>query len=490
MQVVKIQKIIDKNVLKIVYLSWKKYFYSMRKLNELVASMNLHEKKAFVSYLQSPYFNSDPLLENLFNEVGKRIVLQKKSESALINLTSGNGTKLKEQQLRYLQTDLSQHLEYFLTLRYLNKRPLQLNTIKLQALSERDCHKSWSHILISVQKDEIRNFDFHLSRFIASENEAGYLAGKQSRKKSPDFENVMHHLDAFYYAKKLQLFCEMINMKSLLALEQEIPFFNDIIKQSLHYLDEPAVQIYYYILLSLLEPEHESNFTHARNIISVNRNVFPAKELDELFFYIKNYCIRKINQGKQHYMLTLFDIYKEIIDNHKLSSLGYISEFEFKNIVSLSLRLNEPKWCHNFISKFISRVDPANRQNTLAYNWAYYKFRTGDFKTAIRLLQEVEFTDLVYQLDSRVILLKSYYELGDVETFFYHASAFRLFLLRNRHLSDYQKIINRQLIKHLIAIIRNRHSESKMIKVKEAIFNEKNVADVNWLKEKFEEAML
>jgi hypothetical protein len=109
---------------------------------------------------------------------------------------------------------------------------------------------------------------------------------------------------------------------------------------------------------------------------------------------------------------------------------------------------------------------------------------SGDFKNAIRKLREVEFTDVVYQLDARVILLKCYYELDDIETFFYHASAFRLFLLRNRNISEYQKTINRNLIKFLTKIVRAYTSKAKLAQVKKEISAEKNVADLKWLEEK------
>ncbi|MDQ3051584.1 MAG: hypothetical protein M3Q95_11910 [Bacteroidota bacterium] len=459
----------------------------MHKLDELVASMNFHDQKAFVNYLRSPYFTSNSLLETLFREVTRRVVSEKKPESALVSLPAVKRKALTAQKLRYLQTDLVRHLEYFFTLRHLDRQSLQLDVIKLQALSERDCEKSWSYIHSELTGNTtLRNFDFHLTGFAVAENRAKFLSAKLSRKKAPEFENVMYHLDAFYFSKKLQLFCEMINMKNLIANEAELTFFNEVKSQAVQFMEEPAVKIYYSILLTLTEPDNESHFTHARSVITALGKLFPAKELNEIFFYIKNYCIRKINKGKPEYMVVLFEIYKEIISNKRLMSLDYLSQFEFKNIVSLSLRLKENEWCKEFIGKRIALLPPGDRDNSFAYNTAYLNFMTGNYKNAVRLLQEVEFTDVVYQLDARVILLKCYFEMDDEETFFYHASAFRLFLLRNRHISDYQKTINRNLIRHLVAIMRNRHSIARMKKVKAAILKDLNVADVKWLMEKLD----
>ncbi|MEO5572111.1 MAG: hypothetical protein ABIT08_12395, partial [Bacteroidia bacterium] len=190
--------------------------------------------------------------------------------------------------------------------------------------------------------------------------------------------------------------------------------------------------------------------------------------------------------GNSDYIRRLFEIDKTMLANKPLMYHEYLSQFEFKNIVSISLRLNENGWCRNFISKYINYLKPEERKNALTYNSAYLNFMNGDFKNAIRKLREVEFTDVVYQLDSRVVLLKCYYELDDIETFFYHASAFRIFLLRNRNISDYQRTINRNLIKFLTKIVRAGTSKTKLTQLKKEISTEKNVADLKWLEEKVE----
>jgi hypothetical protein len=169
--------------------------------------------------------------------------------------------------------------------------------------------------------------------------------------------------------------------------------------------------------------------------------------------------------------------------------LGYFSQWEFKNIVSISLRLGETEWCRSFIPGFVSHLDPAERDNALAYNTAYFLFSIKEYKKAIRKLQEVELNDVFYQLDARTIILKCYYELDDQESFFYHASAFRLFLLRNRSVSEYQKNIYRNLIRFLSAILRAGVNLGKLQKIAAEIEREKNVADLNWLRQKVQELM-
>ena len=149
--------------------------------------------------------------------------------------------------------------------------------------------------------------------------------------------------------------------------------------------------------------------------------------------------------------------------------------------MSISLRLGEFKWCRNFLESKVTLLAPAERDNALTYNTAYFHFMNQEYRKAIRKLQEVMLNDVFYQLDSRVIILKSYFELDETESFYYQASSFRLFLLRNKSISDYQKTIYRNLIRFLTAIHRAGISKAKLNKIRIELLKEKNVADLNYL---------
>jgi hypothetical protein len=389
--------------------------------------------------------------------------------------------------MRYLLTDLTKHLEYFIALRGFDKEGLLQNTICANELVKRDCRKSYQyrHHLIK-HNDEVQNSMFYYHRFVAADNHLNYTGSKQSRKKKLDYHDVLKNLETFYLSRKLQLFCEVINLKNILSGDFDLYLFEEIkmLATKEPFSKIPAVQIYYHVLLTLTDAENEKNFVRLRELLKKHGHLFPVPELNDMYQYVKNYCVKKINKGNTAYIKTLFEIYKTMLADKRLMNADYLSQWEYKNIVSIALRLNEKEWCRNFIHKYINYLLPAERKNALAYNLAYWYFMNNDFNKSIRQLQDVVFTDVFYQLDARVILLKAYYELDDLETFFYHASAFRLFLLRNRSVSEYQRTINRNLVKFLTRLVRAGLSNSKLQKLKQEIAEEKNVADLNWLNEK------
>jgi hypothetical protein len=117
----------------------------------------------------------------------------------------------------------------------------------------------------------------------------------------------------------------------------------------------------------------------------------------------------------------------------------YLSQWEYKNIVTLGLRLKENKWVRDFIRKHLHHLAPHERKNALTYNSAMLGYHEKNYRLTLKLLREVEFSDLYYALDSRSLLMKVYYETDDPETLLYHISAFKIFLRRNKFISDYQR---------------------------------------------------
>ncbi len=463
------------------------YLIDMQKIEQLVANLSHHEGNAFKEYLHSPYFKMLPETEKLYEFLRQNLKNKLDFNKAHAFKHLHKNKRYSDKQMRYLVSDLTKHLEYFYTLRFVDSNITSLHLLSLKALAKKDLNKSWSFIHQEINRiNKPGNADTLLLNFQVADIEEDYLSSTQSRKRKPNYEELLQNLDAFYVVKKLQLACEVINYQNILKSDLEINLLDEIklLAQRKQFKDFPALQIYYNILLSLTEPDEQKHFLKAKEMIIKHELLFPAKELDNLFIYLKNYCVKKLNQGSQEYLQELFGLYKVILTNKKLMNYAYLSQFEFKNMVSISMRLNEKDWCSHFIKNYIGYLAPAERKNALDYNMAYQYFSNGDFKNAIRKLVDVEFTDLVYQLDSRVILLKCYYELGDEEVFFYHASAFRLFLLRNRYISEYQRTINRNLIKYLTALVRAGKSKPKITRIAENLEKEKNVADLKWLIEK------
>ena len=93
-----------------------------------------------------------------------------------------------------------------------------------------------------------------------------------------------------------------------------------------------------------------------------------------------------------------------------------MSPWEYKNIVTIGLRMKEFSWVQKFIEQYIKYPEPS-QQKCVDLQYRKLVFFPEKFPRNFAVFQEVEFTDLYYQLDVRAILLKAYFSLEEEKLF-------------------------------------------------------------------------
>jgi len=393
-------------------------------------------------------------------------------------------------KLRYLFTDMQRAVEELIAISVLTNEPETRRRLLASELARRGAHKNYLSLynkdVVTVGEDALPASERFFTDFRREETHLlHYLSGQQ--RGETNILQTDRNLDLFYMVKKLQLLCEMINVQNVLAVEYTSELQNEIIgalKKGI-YAEVPAVAAWYGVWLTLTEPENENHFLQLQNILATSYKSFEQQELRDLYQYLMNFCIRRINTGDTSYVSTLLTIYKLLLRNGVLLTDGLLSQWDYKNITAVGIRAEETKWTRQFIENYFSLLPRKDRQNAYTYNLAYYLFNTGNHSEALALLQKVEFKDLYYQLDARVILLKCYFEDGDEDAFFYHAAAFRLFIARNKQVSAYQRTVYRNLLRYSTKLLRTNGDKKKMENLKMEVERVRNIADIGWLLRQF-----
>ncbi len=114
-------------------------------------------------------------------------------------------------------------------------------------------------------------------------------------------------------------------------------------------------------------------------------------------------------------------------------------EWHFKNIVTTGLRLDEHEWVRSFLENYRHRLRPEVEENAYSYNLAAYFHHLENYDEVLRLLLQVEYTDVRYNLDAKSLLLRTYYDLEESEALHSLTEAFKQYLKRNKSLSEFQK---------------------------------------------------
>jgi len=345
----------------------------------------------------------------------------------------------------------------------------------------------------SLQKKTVfRDGDFFYNEHLLDVKAHYYHVGQLRRKNDTSLQHSVENLDRFYLATKLRYCCELMNRKNVFADDYEILFLDEI-RGHLNdnsYEDYPVISIYYRILMTIVESEEEEHFNILKDLLNEHSGKFSKVEAQEMYAFAQNYCIKKINNSNLNYLSELFIMYKTLLQKELIYLDGYLSPWHFKNIVFVGLRLDEPEWTEDFIFKYKDKIEPKFRENAYNYNLASLNFYKKNYGRALKTLQKVDFTNVYYHLDSKSLLLKTYYELEETEPLLSLIDAFRIFLRRNKLISDHHRTIYLNQVKFVKKMlgIKIRAGKSKKIhELKEEVESTKQIADMKWLREKIDQ---
>ena len=463
------------------------------KISELIRALEPAEIPLFRSRLEKGTGETDKKLTQLFDVICPLLRAdENEPDKKEVFKFCFPKQKFDDQQFRYLSSDLVARLERFIASRGFEKDESLYTQVLSRELAARKAVKAYNRHRLSFEEKKSANEILDISHYQhCYESELIHLAKATAGMKRDEKSNigeVVEYLDRFYLGRKLQLCCEIFNVKNVLSVDYKVFLLDEILAhlRNKSYSDTPVILVYFRILMTLLESENEEHFHKLRSLLKEHETKFTLAELREMYQYVLNYCIKKINLGNISWQKTLFEIYKITIANKVLLSEGHLSHWDYKNIVTISLRQKQFTWAKSFVEQQKRFLLSSERENAYTYNLANVYFNSGEYSRSLKLLQQVEFSDVYYQLDSKSILLKTYFELEETESFFYHATAFRAFLNRNKLISDYQRTIYLNLIRYSSQLMRSEGMKKKIAVIRKKVEENRNVADLQWLLSKIE----
>jgi hypothetical protein len=199
--------------------------------------------------------------------------------------------------------------------------------------------------------------------------------------------------------------------------------------------------------------------------------------------------------GKIVYLEELFDLYKEELQSGLILIHEELDHSDYKNIVTVGLRLKQYVWVSEFMEEYRALVQPVYRDNVYHFCQADLLYAKRKLGEAIRLLQTVAFTDVFYQLSSRMLLIKLYFEMKEEEGLFYALDAFERFLRRNKSIARERREGHRNFIafSRRLARLRERQPllvpadfQQRLSALRSRMRDTDKISNLRWLEEKFD----
>lgn len=473
------------------------------KIYKALGRLNIYNLNRFKKFIHSPYFNQNSNLTALFDHYYS--LLKKKLEIEYEKQTIWNNVfpkePFKDARFRKYNTDLLSLLEEFLAVEQFKTKPLQESTNLLEAIIDNKMPELYNSVLKTTERLSDRhlerNANYYFYQYMAEKhrfNLTSEFEKKSASKSKLQFYNIQdinNNLDYFFIAEKLRYYCSMLSWKNVVKHDIELLFIEDIIElvQDHKYYDIPTIGIYYQIYLTTIEPDNVDHYYNLKKLIYKNIGLFPKQEAKQIFDSALNYCVRKSNAGNRAFNSELLNLYTEGLDNEVLLVDSYITATTFRNICLLALRLKKIDWTIDFIQQYASKLDPKYRNNAIKFNSARVALFQKDYNSLIDLLNEVEFDDLVYTLDSKLMLIIGFYELGNKDLALSSINAFKVFLVRHKNIPDQYKLIFGNFNSFVEKMIKLEFSRKKLEQLLKDVEASNSVASKNWLIDKLKQLL-
>jgi len=476
---------------------------------ELLESFSKKELDRLGQFCISPYFNTDrfviKLLDVLVKKVLHKSILGNEVHTRIYNTTFTDAPKVKntlnQKQKALLNAKMSaltKLAERFLTIEALENSKTNRCELLLGELVKKKqfrLHKKHLKKEQTVLKNEdYKDFEYFSFSHLLEEEKFSYYYHSGKWIKEDNLNEVMRSLDLRYLAKKLTYTITGLSYnrnradkkydQSILGL-LESGIFNHVSFDTFPFFILQIANI------KLMIDKTLHSYKNLLLLLDEHENYIPTDYLKSFYTVAVSYSLNEIKKGKSKYFYHYIELTKKLEQKNLLFTSKAFSIQKLKNIVTIGCRVGEFDWVLSMIEKCTQHIEKSSRTDVINYNKGYVAFQKKEYDSCIDYLLEVNNFNIRYDINRRILLIKSYFEL---EKHYSDPTAqvFRsieTFIKRNKLINTKDKTYATNFIKLTFNLYRYKHKIGKMKleKIKEKFENAKLISEKAWLQEKIEE---
>jgi hypothetical protein len=362
-------------------------------------------------------------------------------------------------RLRQVMHFFFKAIEEFLIYQELRADEVRSLTALARVYRKRKLDKLFHTAIQSAQEANLaypfRNENFQRNEFLIQLEELAFTEGKRRTVKM-NLQEVVNALEVTFLADKLRYSCLMLAHQSVYKTDYDL----GLLELVLRYVEErqllhiPAIAVYYYGYRTNTEKQETHFFQNLKEQVLLHENLFPAGELRDIYLMTINYLISRMNAGDTSISPELFEFYKKGLERGVLFENEVLSRFTFRNIVSLGLKLGEFAWVEQFILSYRSKLEPQHQESIGHFSMANLAFEKKDYATAMRQLMQVEYDDLLMNLNAKRMLIKMFYEEEEIDSLESLLDSLRTYLQRKKVMGYHKSNITNfiRLTKRLLKV--------------------------------------
>ena len=462
--------------------------------------------------VNSPYFNKKQDLLVFYDFLKKHFPLYQQEDITYEKAHYFVFPKLafNKKEIGYLMSDLTRLIEKILAIEKMEDDLVQKETYLLGTFNDLGLEKAFNKTLNDANKQMenhlYRNSIYYhkLYALYVAENE--FFLQQHRHIADQSLQSALDNLDLFYLSEKFRIASEILNRSNMIQSEYQLELIDELlnfVESAPALQEEPAIAIYSTILKGLKEKEQNKDndlkindekpvpiFEQLIGLLEIQSEYFSKKEAKAMFVQAINYCIRKSNSGDKSYVKQLLGLYRMIIEKDLLLEKDQLSPWTYMNVITTGIRNEEFEWTEKFINEYKEYLLPKFKENAYNYNLAYLYFNKKQYSQAISLLNQVVFDDVYYSCESKALLLRIYFMTEELDAFYSLVDSFRLFIKRNKLITDNIKEMYINIIRFLNRITRLKPGDkTALMKIKQDVVETKKVLNYTWLIDQIDERL-
>lgn len=471
-----------------------------------LAHLTVYELNSFRKYLESPYFNVNERLLTLF-DIYMPIIRGKSDEGEytkdLIWEVIYPGASYDDKRYRKMHSELLKIFENFLAQKAYDANKFLQGNLTLEAVRTRKIENLYKSVSASsdraLQHNYNRSSEYLYARYYNEKQKLElYSEAELMRMRGKSIEGIVNidatvkHLDQFYIAEKLKHYVKLLAWKKLISLDQDLDYIDEVyaMMKNEPVEDIPSIAIYDTIIKTQLDQNDKDSYFSLKQQVEDFIDYFPDDEIGTIYDALLSFAVRMVNKGDLSFQEETLEVYKGALAKETIFENGNISPVNFNNIVFFALRTGNYDWAEQFVDEYQDRLNDKDRTSSVAFSHARIQFYRGDYGKVIELLQEVEMSSVLYTLNSKTILLLSYYELDEFDALDSFVNSFRVYINREKSISTRKKGTYKNLLKYVSKLINMPAGDKNGLKkLREEISETPGVGSKPWLIQKIDEKL-
>ncbi|MEL6863562.1 MAG: hypothetical protein AAFP19_04040 [Bacteroidota bacterium] len=408
--------------------------------------------REMAKFVRSPFFNQQEQVVRFFDylvECQQELKIIPNKEQAFKKLFPNS--PFDDVRIRLLMSALHKLIERYFIYSEVEEAALRSKIHLAAVYRKRNLPKHFERTTrdaaLLQEKQDCQDADYYMNIYQLQWEHYQYLSTSQPTGEL-NLQSISDTLDTAFLAHKLRQTCFQLSHKAVYKSEYNISFLQELLRyiERKNFLEIPLIAIYYHCYHALIKGNQENHYEQFVQMLFEYSEHFSKSEFRDLYLLALNYCIKRINEGHEGYFQRAFDLYQKGLNNDFLLEDDRMSRFTYHNIVGAGLYMRAFGWVEGFIHNYKDKLARKYQDSLFSVNLARLEYNRQHYDKAMRLLNTANYKDLLLNLAAKTLLLKVYYELGELSLLESHLDAMKIFIRRKKvmgyHQSNYRNIIH------------------------------------------------